>query len=444
MSQNLTGNQPSYWLPFTSNKNFNQQPVLFSHAKGMHYYRPDGSAVLDGIAGLWCVNAGHGHPRIVEAIQKTAAKLDYASSFQMSHPLALEYAQALAQAAPYDLKHVFFSNSGSEAVDTALKIALAYHRARGDGHRTRLIGRVRDYHGVGFGGLSVAGIASHRRAFGTLLPNVDHLPHTINLEHMAYSRGQPSWGAHLADDLEQLFLLHDPNTLAAVIVEPVAGSTGVLVPPLGYLQRLRQLCSQHGILLIFDEVITGFGRIDGMLSASYFGVQPDIVTSAKGLTNGAVPMGATFVSQSIHESFMRLPGIELPHGYTYSGHPLACAAGMATLQVMQEESLFGRAQTLSPVWEQAVHQLKGAPFVKDIRNIGLLAAIELEPVPGRAGQRAQYMQRQCLAADHLIRASGDTLLLSPPLIISEDQIASLLSTVDHVLHAAPEQLPELA
>lgn len=442
MSQDTAEVRPSYWLPFTNNKNFNTQPTLFSHAKGMYYYRPDGTAVLDGIAGLWCVNAGHAHPRIVEAIQTTAAQLDYASSFQMSHPLALEFAEALTAAAPGDLKHVFFSNSGSESVDTALKIALAYHRSRGEGHRTRLIGRVRDYHGVGFGGLSVSGIASHRRAFGTLLPNVDHLPHTHSLLNMAYSKGQPEWGAHLADELEQLFALHDANTIAAVIVEPVAGSTGVLVPPQGYLQRLRELCTQHGILLIFDEVITGFGRIDGLLSAPYFGVQPDIVTSAKGLTNGAVPMGATFVSQFIHDSFMGLPGIELPHGYTYSGHPLACAAGLATLRVLQEEGLLGRAQSLSPLWEQAVHQLKGAPFVKDIRNIGLLAAIELEPIPGRPGQRAQYIHRQCLAADYLIRASGDTLLLSPPLTISSDQIEALLTTVHNVLKRAPQSLPE--
>ncbi|MDQ8032314.1 MAG: aspartate aminotransferase family protein [Bordetella sp.] len=432
-------NPDAYWLPFTSNRRFKRNPVVFSGAQDMYYFRPDGSEVLDGIAGLWCVNAGHGRPEIVRAISQTAADLDYAASFQMSHPLAFRFADALIDVAPQGFSQVFFSNSGSEAVDTALKIALGYHRARGDAQRVRLIGRERAYHGVGFGGLSVSGIAGHRKAYGNLLPFVDHLPHTYDREKMAYTRGQPEWGAHLADALERIVALHDASTIAAVIVEPVAGSTGVLVPPRGYLQRLREICDRHGILLIFDEVICGFGRIDGAYSASHFGVMPDIITSAKGLTNGAIPMGATLVRESVYEAFMQGPdsAIEFAHGYTYSGHPLACAAGLATLEIAAREGLFERARELAPLWEDAAHSLKGLPHVVDVRNIGLLAAIELAPEDGKPGQRGFAVHQACLERDCLIRSAGDTMLLSPPLIIEPDQIARLFSTLGDVLRGLP-------
>lgn len=428
----------AYWMPFTANQRFKSNPELFSRAEGMYYYRADGSPVLDGIAGLWCVNAGHRCEPVVRAIQQTADELDYAPSFQMGHPIVFEYANALVDAAPGDISHVFFSNSGSEAVDTALKIALAYHRARNEGHRYRLVGRERDYHGVGFGGLSVSGISGHRRPYGPLLPGVLHLPHTYDRSRMAYSRGQPDWGAELADALQRLLQLHDPSTVAAVIVEPVAGSTGVLVPPKDYLPKLREICDRHGILLIFDEVITGFGRIDGMLSCEYFGVLPDLIISAKGLTNGAVPMGATFVRQPIYEAFMQSgnSGIELPHGYTYSGHPLAAAAGLAALRHYQENQLFSRAQALSPRWEALAHSMKGEPHVVDVRNIGLLAAVELAPIEGKPGQRAQQVHKACLKAGCLIRASGDTMLLSPPLIIEDAQMEQLFSTLAKVLREA--------
>ncbi|MEB2398223.1 MAG: aminotransferase class III-fold pyridoxal phosphate-dependent enzyme [Alcaligenaceae bacterium] len=428
----------AYWMPFTANQRFKSNPELFARADGMYYYRADGSSVLDGIAGLWCVNAGHRCAPVVRAIQQTADELDYAPSFQMGHPIVFEYADALVEAAPGDLSHVFFSNSGSEAVDTALKIALAYHRARNEGHRYRLVGRERDYHGVGFGGLSVSGISGHRRPYGPLLPGVLHLPHTYDRGRMAYSRGQPDWGAELADALQRLLLLHDPSTVAAVIVEPVAGSTGVLVPPKDYLPRLREICDRHGILLIFDEVITGFGRIDGMLSCEYFGVLPDLVVSAKGLTNGAVPMGATFVRRPIYDAFMQSGGngIELPHGYTYSGHPLAAAAGLAALRHYQENRLFARAQALAPRWEALAHAMQGEPHVVDVRNIGLLAAVELAPIEGKPGQRAQQAHKACLKEGCLIRASGDTMLLSPPLIIEDAQMEQLFSTLAKVLRAA--------
>ncbi|ASC63270.1 aspartate aminotransferase family protein [Achromobacter denitrificans] len=429
----------AYWLPFTSNRRFKRNPVIFSGAQDMYYFRPDGSEVLDGIAGLWCVNAGHGRPEIVRAISRAAADLDYASSFQMSHPLALRFADELIQAAPAGFSQVFFSNSGSEAVDTALKIALGYHRARGDGQRVRLIGRERSYHGVGFGGLSVSGIAGHRKPFGNLLPFVDHLPHTYDREKMAYTRGQPEWGAHLADALERIVALHDASTIAAVIVEPVAGSTGVLVPPRGYLQRLREICDKYGILLIFDEVICGFGRIGGAYSASHFDVMPDIITSAKGLTNGAVPMGATLVREHVYEAFMQGPesAIELSHGYTYSGHPVACAAGLATLDIARRENLFERAGELGKEWEDAAHSLKGAPHVVDVRNIGLLAAIELAPEEGKPGQRGYAVHQACLERDCLIRSAGDTMLLSPPLTIERHQMDRLFSTLHDALRSLP-------
>lgn len=428
----------AYWMPFTANRRVKRNPVLFAAAEGMHYIRPDGRRVLDGIAGLWCVNAGHRRPEIVEAIARTAHDLDYAPSFQMSHPLAFELADALCAEAPAGFSNVFFSNSGSEAVDTALKIALGYHRARGQGQRVRLIGRERSYHGVGFGGLSVSGIGGHRKPFGNLLPYVDHLPHTYDRQQMAYTRGQPDWGAHLADTLERIVALHDASTIAAVIVEPVAGSTGVIVPPRGYLQRLREICDAHGILLIFDEVICAFGRIDGAFASSYFGVKPDIITSAKGLTNGAIPMGATLVQQHVYDAFMQGPesAIELSHGYTYSGHPVACAAGLATLEICRRDGLFQRSQELARYWEDAAHSLKGLPHVVDIRNIGLLAAIELATLEGQPGQRAQAVHNACLERGCLIRSAGDTMLLSPPLIIERAQIDELFSVLADVLRAS--------
>ena len=428
----------AFWMPFTANRRVKRDPVLFTAAEGMHYIRPDGRRVLDGIAGLWCVNAGHRRPEIVEAIARTAYELDYAPSFQMSHPLAFELADALCAEAPAGFSNVFFSNSGSEAVDTALKIALGYHRARGQGQRVRLIGRERSYHGVGFGGLSVSGIGGHRKPFGNLLPYVDHLPHTYDRQQMAYTRGQPDWGAHLADTLDRIVALHDASTIAAVIVEPVAGSTGVIVPPRGYLQRLREICDAHGILLIFDEVICAFGRIDGAFASSFFGVKPDIITSAKGLTNGAIPMGATLVQQHVYDAFMQGPesAIELAHGYTYSGHPVACAAGLATLDLCRREGLFQRSQELSRYWEDAAHSLKGLPHVVDIRNIGLLAAIELAPLEGQPGQRAYAVHKACLERGCLIRSAGDTMLLSPPLIIERAQIDELFTVLADVLRAS--------
>mgnify|MGYP001637665031 FL=1 len=428
----------AFWMPFTANRRVKRDPVLFTAAEGMHYIRPDGRRVLDGIAGLWCVNAGHRRPEIVEAIARTAYELDYAPSFQMSHPLAFELADALCAEAPAGFSNVFFSNSGSEAVDTALKIALGYHRARGQGQRVRLIGRERSYHGVGFGGLSVSGIGGHRKPFGNLLPYVDHLPHTYDRQQMAYTRGQPDWGAHLADTLDRIVALHDASTIAAVIVEPVAGSTGVIVPPRGYLQRLREICDAHGILLIFDEVICAFGRIDGAFASSFFGVKPDIITSAKGLTNGAIPMGATLVQQHVYDAFMQGPesAIELAHGYTYSGHPVACAAGLATLDLCRREGLFQRSQEMSRYWEDAAHSLKGLPHVIDIRNIGLLAAIELAPLEGQPGQRAYAVHKACLERGCLIRSAGDTMLLSPPLIIERAQIDELFTVLADVLRAS--------
>ncbi|MEN9232063.1 MAG: aspartate aminotransferase family protein, partial [Thermostichus sp. DG02_5_bins_236] len=362
-------NLEPFWMPFTANRQFKANPRLLVAAQGMHYTSHDGRQILDGTAGLWCVNAGHCRPAIVEAIQQQVAQLDYAPAFQMGHPKAFELAEQLIQLTPPGLDHVFFANSGSEAVDTALKIAIAYHRIRGQGSRQRLIGRERGYHGVGFGGISVGGISSNRKYFGSLVPGVDHLPHTHSLEHNAFSRGLPRWGSHLAEALERLVALHDASTIAAVIVEPVAGSTGVLIPPVGYLEKLRAICDQYGILLIFDEVITGFGRLGSPFAANYFGVVPDVICCAKGLTNGTIPMGAVIVKQEIYNTFMDSAdsAIELFHGYTYSGHPVASAAGLATLKLYQEEGLFERAARLAPLWEEAVHSLKGLPHVIDVR-----------------------------------------------------------------------------
>ena len=423
-----------YWMPFTANRQFKAAPRLLARASGMHYETPDGRKILDGTAGLWCVNAGHSRPSIVAAIQKQAAELDYAPPFQMGHPLAFEFARRLGELMPTH-DRIFFSNSGSEAVDTALKIALAYHRARGEATRTRLIGRERGYHGVGFGGMSVGGIAGNRKAFGVMLPGVDHLRHTHDLARNAFTRGEPEHGAELADDLERLVALHDASTIAAVIVEPMAGSTGVLIPPKGYLQRLRDICDRHGILLIFDEVISGFGRLGAPFAVDRFGVVPDMVTIAKGVTNGAVPMGAVFVKRAVHDAFMQGPEnlVEFAHGYTYSGHPLACAAGLATLDVYRDEGLLTRARDLEEDWADALHGLKGARHVIDIRTLGLVGGIELEPRPGAPGARAYEAFVKCFEAGLLIRVTGDIIALSPPLIVGKDQIGRIASILGDVL-----------
>ena len=428
-------NMEAYWMPFTANRQFKSNPRLLIAAKDMHYTSIEGRQILDGTSGMWCVNAGHGRQKITEAIQAQAAEMDYAPSFQMGHPKAFELAARLAAMLPGDLNHVFYTNSGSESVDTALKIALAYHRVRGDGARTRLIGRERGYHGVGFGGISVGGIVNNRKFFGPLLAGVDHLPHTHAPEHNGYSRGQPVWGTHLADELERIVALHDASTIAAVIVEPVAGSTGVILPPKGYLEKLRQICDKHGILLIFDEVITGFGRLGAPFAVDYFGVLPDLVTAAKGLTNAAVPMGAVFARKGIYDTFMTGPenAIELFHGYTYSGHPLACAAALATLDIYRDEALFDRARDLAPYWEDAVHSLKGEPHVIDLRNLGLIAGIELAPIPGKPTARAFDAFLKCYEKGLLIRTTGDIIALSPPLIVEKRQIDQMFDTIRTVL-----------
>jgi beta-alanine--pyruvate transaminase len=427
-------NESSFWMPFTDNRSFKAAPRLIASAKDMNYFTPDGRAVLDGTSGLWCVNAGHTRQKIVEAIRNQAATLDFAPTFQLGHPLVFEFAQKVASIFPDGLDRVFFANSGSEAVDSALKIAFAYQRAIGQGTRTRLIGRERGYHGVGFGGITVGGIVSNRRMF-PLLPGADHLPHTHSLEHSAFSRGQPEWGAHLADALEGIVALHGAETIAAVIVEPVAGSTGVLVPPKGYLEKLRAITKRHGILLIFDEVITAFGRLGQPTGSHYFGVTPDIITCAKGITNATVPMGAAVTSKAIYDTIVdnAAPGIEFFHGYTYSGHPLAAAAGLATLALYEEEGLFERARDLAPYWEERVHALKGAPHVIDIRNLGLMAAIELRPRENAPGQRAMEAFHRAFDEGVLIRVTGDTIALSPPLIIDKSQIDRICDKVGEVL-----------
>lgn len=434
-----TNTLESYWMPFTANRQFKAHPRLLVEAEGMYYRSADGHKILDGTAGLWCVNAGHCRKKIVEAVQRQVARMEYATAFQMGHPGAFELAARLAAMLPGNLDHVFFTNSGSEAVDTALKIALAYHRVRGEGARQRLIGRERGYHGVGFGGISVGGIAKNRMHFGGLLTGVDHLPHTHSLEHAAFSRGQPEWGAHLADELERLVALHDASTIAAVIVEPVAGSAGVLVPPKGYLERLRESCDKYGILLIFDEVITGFGRLGISFAAERFGIVPDIITVAKGITSGTVPMGAVFVTKDIYDAFMDAPenAVELFHGYTYSGHPVACAAGLATLDVYAEEGLFQRADELSGYWEDAVHSLKGLPHIIDLRNLGLMAGIELEPRPDKPGARAFETFLKCYEDGVLIRTTADIIALSPPLIVEKAQIDQIFDTIGGALKQIP-------
>jgi len=423
------------WLPFTANRQFKSKPRLLAKASGMHYWTPEGRQILDGVAGLWCVNAGHARREIAQAVARQLETLDFAPTFQMAHPGAFQLANELVKIAPGGLDHVFFTNSGSESVDTALKIALAYHRMRGEGSRTRLIGRERAYHGVGFGGISVGGIAPNRKIWSAaLLPGVDHLPHTHDLAKNAFSRGVPAHGAQLADELERLVALHDASNIAAVIVEPIAGSTGVLLPPQGYLRRLREICDRHGILLIFDEVITGFGRTGSAFAAQEFGVTPDMITLAKGLTNGCVPMGAVLVSQPVYEAFMKGPdGIELFHGYTYSAHPAACAAGLATLALYQKEGLLTRAKSLAKYWEEGAHALRALPHVIDIRNYGLILGLELESLPGKAGARGFEVFVNCFERGLLVRQTGDIIALSPPLIIEQAQIDQIFSTLAQVL-----------
>ena len=425
----------AFWMPFTANRQFKSKPRLFSRAEGMYYWTPEGRKVLDGFAGLWCCNAGHGRKPIVEAIQRQAATMDYSPAFQMGHEAAFELATRIVDIAPEPLDHVFFCNSGSEAVDTALKMALAYQRIRGEGARTRLIGRERGYHGVGFGGIAVGGIPANRKMFGSLLAGVDHLPHTHLPDKNAFSRGQPEHGAHLADELERLVALHDASTIAAVIVEPMAGSTGVLIPPKGYLQRLREITKKHGILLIFDEVITAFGRVGTAFAADLFGVVPDMITFAKGVTSGAVPMGGVLVSNEIHKAFMAGPAgaIEIFHGYTYSAHPLACAAGNATLQLYQDEKLFARAARMAPKFEDALHSLKGTRHVVDVRNIGLVGGIELASRPGAPGARGFETYLACFERGVLIRNTGDILALAPALIVEDSHIDQIVSTIRDVL-----------
>jgi beta-alanine--pyruvate transaminase len=425
----------AFWMPFTANRQFKKQPRMFVGAKDMHYTTSDGRQVLDGTAGLWCCNAGHCRPRITEAIARQAAEMDYAPAFQMGHPAAFELANRLIEIAPRGMEHVFYTNSGSESVETALKLAIAYHRARGEGARTRLIGRERGYHGVNFGGISVGGIVSNRKAFGPMLGGVDHIRHTHDLTRNAFSKGQPQHGAEFADDLERLILLHDPSTVAAVIVEPMAGSTGVLFPPVGYLEKLRAICDTYGVLLIFDEVITGFGRLGAPFGFQRFGVTPDLVTIAKGLTNGVIPMGAVFASDKIHDAMMTGPEhlIELFHGYTYSGHPVACAAALATIETYLDEGLLTRAATLAKRWGMAMHSLRDCPHVIDIRAMGLVAGIELTPSPDGPTKRAYDVFTRCYDKGLLVRATGDTIALTPPLIVSEAQIDEIVHILRGIL-----------
>lgn len=425
-----------FWMPFTSNRSFKARPRMIASAKDMHYFTPEGRKIIDASAGLWCTNAGHNRDSIVAAIQKQAAELDFSPTFQFGHPKAFELASRIAALAPGDLDHVFFCNSGSEADDTAMKIALAYHRARGEASRVRFIGRERGYHGVGFGGTSIGGMVANRKQFGALLAGVDHLQSTYNRAEQAFSIGEPDWGEHLADELDRLVALHDASTIAAVFVEPVSGSTAVLPPPKGYLKRLRQICDKHGILLVFDEVITGFGRLGHAFAAERYGVTPDLIAFAKGITSGSVPMGGVIARKGIHDAFMTGPDhvIELFHGYTYSAHPLACAAGLATLDLYRDEKLFERAKKLEPIWAQAVMSLKGLPGVLDIRVVGLMAGIDLASKPDAVGKRG-YEALENGFHEHgiMFRTSGDAIAMSPPLIVTEDQIDEIISKVAAVI-----------
>ena len=437
MSADYGDNRPdlsAFWMPFTANRQYKDAPRLLVEASGMHYRTLDGDSVLDGTAGLWCCNLGHAREEITQAVSRQLATLDFAPTFQMGHPLPFRLAAALAEVAPPGLDRIFFTNSGSESVDTALKMALAYHRARGEGQRVRLIGREKGYHGVGFGGISVGGLVNNRRTYVTL-PGADHIAHTFDIERNAFSRGLPDHGAEKADEIERLVALHGAETIAAVIVEPVAGSAGVLPPPKGYLERLRTVCDRHGILLIFDEVITGFGRLGEPFAAQALGVTPDIMTTAKGITNGALPMGAVFAHRKVHDAIVQGPpaAIEFFHGYTYSGHPVACAAALASLEVYRRDGLFTRVKTLAGLWEDSLHALRGKPNVIDIRNIGLMGAIELAPRPDAPAARGYEVLVKALKAGLLVRATGDIIALSPPLIISEAQIGQLFDILGGVL-----------
>lgn len=427
----------AYWMPFTGNRYFKENPRVIHRAEGMYCWSHDGRKLLDMVAGLWCCNAGHCDPRIVKAIQDQAADLDYAMAFQLGHPKAFELASKLIDIAPDGIDHAFFVNSGSEAVETAMKMTLAYHRIRGQGERTRFIGRERGYHGVGFAGISVGGMSPNRKMFGSMLPGVDHLPHTHNLEHNAFSRGLPNWGDHLADELENIIALHDPSTIAGVIMEPISGSAGVLLPPKGYLKKIREICTKHEIMLIFDEVICGFGRTGDAFAATRFDVTPDIITVAKGLTSGTVPMGGVLTRGDIYDTFMTGPesAIEFFHGYTYSGHPLAAAAGCATLDVYAEDDLFNRARSLEDIFADALHSLKDEPYVIDVRNFGLIGAVELTPIEGQPTARAMGIFRDCFDKGLIIRTTGDTVAFSPPLIVKETQIEETVETIRASLRA---------
>ena len=417
-------NLDNYWLPFTPNKKFKANPRLLTSAKGMFYKSDDGREVLDGIAGLWCTNAGHCHPKIVAAVQNQAAELDYATAFNMSHPKAFELAEKVSSLTPQGLDRIFYGNSGSEAVETAMKVALAYHASKGDGQKTKFIGREKGYHGVNFGGVSVGGLTPNRKSFGPLLPGIDHMPHTWDIEHMAFSKGQPEWGLHLADELEKILILQDPSTVAAVIIEPVTGSGGVIVPPVGYLERIREICTKHNVLLIFDEVITGFGRLGCCFAANRFDVRPDMITMAKGLTSAMIPMSAVAFDNSIYDQLMEGPEamIELFHGYTYSGHPVACAAGIAALDVYEEEGLFDRAKEMEPHFQEAIHSLKGFNQVIDIRNIGLMGAIHFGSDGLPATEFAAKVFQHCYDNNVLVRYSGEFLVLSPSLIVEKEHL----------------------
>ena len=427
-------NLDNYWLPFTPNKKFKANPRLLTSAKGMFYKSDDGREVLDGIAGLWCTNAGHCHPKIVAAVQNQAAELDYATAFNMSHPKAFELAEKVSSLTPKGLDRIFYGNSGSEAVETAMKVALAYHASKGDGQKTKFVGREKGYHGVNFGGVSVGGLTPNRKSFGPLLPGIDHMPHTWDTEHMAFSKGQPEWGLHLADELEKILILQDPSTVAAVIIEPVTGSGGVIVPPVGYLERIREICTKHNVLLIFDEVITGFGRLGCCFAANRFDVRPDMITMAKGLTSAMIPMSAVAFDNSIYDQLMEGPEamIELFHGYTYSGHPVACAAGIAALDVYEEEGLFDRAKEMEPHFQEAIHSLKGLNQVIDIRNIGLMGAIHFGSDELPATEFAAKVFQHCYDNNVLVRYSGEFLVLSPSLIVEKEH----LDTIANALKAA--------
>ena len=438
MKQENTLNLDNFWIPFTANRSFKAEPRLLVEADGMYYTSDDDKKILDGIAGLWCCNAGHCHPHIVKAVQDQIATMDYASAFNMSHPKAFELAEKISQLTPEGLDRIFFGNSGSEAVDTALKVAVAYHVSRGEGQRSRFISREKGYHGVNVGGTSVGGIPTNRKSFGALLSGTDHLPHTWDPKEMAFSKGQPTWGLHLAEELESILTLQDASTIAGVIIEPVIGSGGVIVPPEGYLERIREICNKHGILLIFDEVITGFGRLGNSFAANRFNVCPDIITMAKGLTGAAIPMSATAFKTEIYDEIVNNSDslIELFHGYTYSGHPVAAAAGLATLEVYENENLFDRALTMEPIFEENLHSLKGEKFIIDVRNLGLMGAIHFGSEDNRtAVEVASKVFKYCYENNVLVRFSGEFIVLSPALIVEEEQIKLIIETIKQGIHS---------